>query len=212
MNEFDSLLRKKLLLLITGTSAGLAIDDHHLRHFILTSELELVLILTCLDTIANFFRAAPATGRDPAPVSARGAGFCLRQLPEAPIFQYWGSSVNLKWIVNGRCPTEEPIMRKLMLPDSVRARAAGVTLVFAILFAFSAWTFEIPTLAQPRVDALREHVRYLASDELTGRGVETPGIKLARDYIRASLPTRACAQGATTALTCRHLMSPPESR
>ena len=70
-----------------------------------------------------------------------------------------------------------------MLRDSVRARAAGVTLVFAILFAFSAWTFEIPSLAQPRVDALREHVRYLASDELTGRGVETPGIKLARDYI-----------------------------
>lgn len=70
-----------------------------------------------------------------------------------------------------------------MLPDSVRARAAAVTLVFAILFAFSAWTFEIPTLAQPRVDALREYVRYLASDELTGRGVETPGIKLARDYI-----------------------------
>ena len=30
---------------------------------------------------------------------------------------------------------------------------------------------------------LRDHVRYLASDELVGRGVDTDGIKLARDYI-----------------------------
>jgi Peptidase family M28/PDZ domain/PA domain len=74
-------------------------------------------------------------------------------------------------------------MRKLTICDQVRARAAAVTLVFAILFAFSAWTFEIPSFAEPRADALREHVRYLASEELTGRGVETPGIKLARDYI-----------------------------
>jgi hypothetical protein len=74
-------------------------------------------------------------------------------------------------------------MRNLMLLDLVRARAAAITLVFATLFAFSAWTFEIPSLAQPRVDALRDHVRYLASEELTGRGVDTPGIKLARDYI-----------------------------
>ena len=65
----------------------------------------------------------------------------------------------------------------------MRARAAVVTLTFVALFAFSAWTFEIPSLADPRVDRLRDHVRYLASDELTGRGVETPGIKLARDYI-----------------------------
>jgi hypothetical protein len=74
-------------------------------------------------------------------------------------------------------------MRDLTLGDSVRARASIVTLTFAVLFAFSAWTFEIPSLADPRVDPLRDHVRYLASDELTGRGVDTPGIKLARDYI-----------------------------
>ena len=74
-------------------------------------------------------------------------------------------------------------MRNLMLRHSVRARAAAITLVFAILFAFSAWTFEIPSLTQPRADALRDHARYLASEELTGRGVDTPGIKLARDYI-----------------------------
>jgi Peptidase family M28/PDZ domain/PA domain len=74
-------------------------------------------------------------------------------------------------------------MRNLMLRDSVRARAAAITLIFAFLFAFSAWTFEIPSLTQPRAEALRDHVRYLASEELTGRGVDTPGIKLARDYI-----------------------------
>jgi len=65
----------------------------------------------------------------------------------------------------------------------MRARVAVVTLSFAVFFAFSAWTFEIPSLGDLRVDPLRDHVRYLASEELTGRGVETPGIKLARDYI-----------------------------
>jgi hypothetical protein len=74
-------------------------------------------------------------------------------------------------------------MRKLMPSDQRRGQAAAVTVIFSILFAFSAWTLEVPSLAEPRADALREHVRYLASEELTGRGVETPGIKLARDYI-----------------------------
>jgi aminopeptidase YwaD len=74
-------------------------------------------------------------------------------------------------------------MRNLMLLNSMRARAVVATLTLAVLFAFSAWTFEIPSLTDPRVERLRDHVRYLASDELTGRGVETPGIKLARDYI-----------------------------
>jgi aminopeptidase YwaD len=74
-------------------------------------------------------------------------------------------------------------MRNLTLLNSMRARAVVATLTLAVLFAFSAWTFEIPSLTDPRVERLRDHVRYLASDELTGRGVETPGIKLARDYI-----------------------------
>src|SRR5678815_3871339 len=74
-------------------------------------------------------------------------------------------------------------MRKLTPRDIVPSRAAAVALVAATLVAFSAWTFEIPSLAQSRADALKNHVRYLASDELTGRGVDTPGIKLARDYL-----------------------------
>src|SRR5262245_64048572 len=74
-------------------------------------------------------------------------------------------------------------MLKFMPRDIVPSRAAVVALVAAILVAFSAWTFEIPSLAQSRADSLKDHVRYLASEELTGRGVDTPGIKLARDYI-----------------------------
>src|SRR5262249_13362356 len=74
-------------------------------------------------------------------------------------------------------------MRKLMPRDIIPSRAAVVALVSATLVAFSAWTFEIPSLAQSRADSLKDHVRYLASEELTGRGVDTPGIKLARDYI-----------------------------
>jgi Peptidase family M28/PDZ domain/PA domain len=67
--------------------------------------------------------------------------------------------------------------------NSMRPRTVVGTLTLAVLVAFSAWTFEIPSTADPRVERLRDHVRYLASEELTGRGVETPGIKLARDYI-----------------------------
>ena len=74
-------------------------------------------------------------------------------------------------------------MPNSLLRDFTRARAAASTLAFAVLVAFSAWTFEIPSLSKPRIDVLRDHVRYLASEELTGRGVDTPGIRLARDYV-----------------------------
>jgi hypothetical protein len=74
-------------------------------------------------------------------------------------------------------------MRCLTSHGRIRARAAAVSLGFAISFALSAWALEIPSLSQPGAAALRDHVRYLASEELTGRAVDTPGIKLARDYI-----------------------------
>jgi aminopeptidase YwaD len=74
-------------------------------------------------------------------------------------------------------------MRCWILAKSVRARAAAIALSFAVIFVFSAWTFETPTPVQPSLEALRAHSRYLASEELTGRAVDTPGIKLARDYI-----------------------------
>lgn len=45
----------------------------------------------------------------------------------------------------------------------------------------SGWTFDLAAPSDPA--ALKVHVTYLASPELTGRGVDTPGINLARDYI-----------------------------
>src|SRR5262245_36023873 len=87
-------------------------------------------------------------------------------------------------------------MRKFTPREIVRTRAAVVVLISAILVAFSAWTFEIPSLTHPGTDALRDHVRYLASDELTGRGVDTPGIKLARDYIAGEFAKIGLRPGA----------------
>jgi len=52
-----------------------------------------------------------------------------------------------------------------------------------LALAFCTWPSEIPSLSSSAADIFRSQVRYLASDELTGRGVDTPGIKLARDYI-----------------------------
>ena len=65
------------------------------------------------------------------------------------------------------------------------ARAAGAALVvaLAVLFALSAWTVELPSPSSSRLDRLRNHASYLASEQLTGRGIDTPGIELARDYI-----------------------------
>src|SRR5581483_6418722 len=44
-------------------------------------------------------------------------------------------------------------------------------------------------------DKLRAHVKYLASDELQGRGVGTPGGKLATDYIAAQLQAEGVKPG-----------------
>ena len=64
-----------------------------------------------------------------------------------------------------------------------RTKITTVALSLLTLFWLSAWALEIPAPLTPATDPLREHVRYLASDELMGRGVDTSGIKLARDYI-----------------------------
>jgi len=65
-------------------------------------------------------------------------------------------------------------------------KGAGITpLAGGLMLAFivGAWANEVPSLSSAAGDVLQRRVRYLASDELTGRGVDTPGIKLARDYI-----------------------------
>jgi aminopeptidase YwaD len=66
---------------------------------------------------------------------------------------------------------------------SRRTNTATLVVSGLVLFCLSSWALEIPAPPSSATDALRDHVRYLASDELTGRGVDTAGIKLARDYI-----------------------------
>ena len=64
-----------------------------------------------------------------------------------------------------------------------RSRATAVILCLFSVAAFSTSALEIPRAFSSAPDSLKVHARFLASDELTGRGVETPGIRLARDYI-----------------------------
>jgi hypothetical protein len=66
--------------------------------------------------------------------------------------------------------------------NSTRARVLGLFVSLGLLFAFSAWPLEIPSLTSS-IDVLKSHARFLASEKLTGRGIDTPGIRLARDYI-----------------------------
>jgi hypothetical protein len=65
------------------------------------------------------------------------------------------------------------------------ARRGATALVFVLLLLgrLTASALEIPPVVSSTSDSLKVHARYLASDELAGRGVGTPGIKLARDYI-----------------------------
>ncbi|HET7392751.1 MAG TPA: M20/M25/M40 family metallo-hydrolase [Candidatus Binatia bacterium] len=68
--------------------------------------------------------------------------------------------------------------------NSTRARVAGLLVCLGLLFAISAWPLDIPS-STSSVEVLKTHAHFLASDKLTGRGVDTPGIGLARDYIAA---------------------------
>jgi hypothetical protein len=64
-----------------------------------------------------------------------------------------------------------------------RSMISAVATSLVIVFTFSGWTLEIPTPASSPADSLKSHARYLASPELGGRALDSPGIKLARDYI-----------------------------
>jgi hypothetical protein len=57
---------------------------------------------------------------------------------------------------------------------------ATITLLLVVL---RTWATEVPSQTSAIADEILKHVRYLASDELMGRGVDTPGIDKARDYI-----------------------------
>lgn len=64
-----------------------------------------------------------------------------------------------------------------------RSRALVAGLCLLVLGALTASAFETPTGLPLAGETITRHVKFLASKELTGRGVDTPGIKLARDYI-----------------------------
>jgi len=66
---------------------------------------------------------------------------------------------------------------------NLRTLFAGLTLGLTIAVALSGWTLELVAQPPSATDELLRHAKYLASEELTGRGVDTPGIRLARDYI-----------------------------
>jgi len=66
---------------------------------------------------------------------------------------------------------------------ALRSWLTGLTLGCVIVVALSVWSQE--PAAPAATEELGRHAKYLASTELTGRGVDTPGIKLARDYIAA---------------------------
>jgi hypothetical protein len=70
---------------------------------------------------------------------------------------------------------------KFSVPLLFRALTLGLTIVAAL----SAWADELAKRELGASEELSRHVKFLSSAELTGRGVDTPGIKLARDYIAA---------------------------
>ena len=63
----------------------------------------------------------------------------------------------------------------------------GLTLGGTVAAAFTAWTREpaVRVSSPSASQDLAHHVKFLASEQLTGRGVGTPGIDRARDYIAA---------------------------
>jgi aminopeptidase YwaD len=67
--------------------------------------------------------------------------------------------------------------------EPMRARVLGLFVSLAILLAVPAWPLEIPSLFPSSVEVLKAHARFLASERLAGRGIDTTGIRLARDYI-----------------------------
>jgi aminopeptidase YwaD len=59
----------------------------------------------------------------------------------------------------------------------------GLALGAGATVGLTGWVGGLSAQAQSPAGDLEQYVKYLASETLTGRGVDTPGIKLARDYI-----------------------------
>ena len=67
--------------------------------------------------------------------------------------------------------------------QAVVTKLAASALSLFVLFLLAGWTPKVPSSADSSAAELTGHVRFLSSDELMGRGVDTAGIHQARDYI-----------------------------
>jgi hypothetical protein len=86
---------------------------------------------------------------------------------------------------------------KTRIPSLIdlRLRLAGLVFCLLVLGAISVRAFETPSLLPTAGAEIANHVKFLASDERTGRGVDTPGIKLARDYIAREFASHGLRPG-----------------
>ena len=64
---------------------------------------------------------------------------------------------------------------------TLRTLVAGLTLGISVVVALSGWSVEFSPPVPSATDEILRHVKQLASEEFTGRGVDSPGIRLARD-------------------------------
>src|ERR1041384_641 len=71
------------------------------------------------------------------------------------------------------------------LPSQFRPLILALLISFTPLVTLSGWSFQNGQQPISITEELRRDVQFLTSPELTGRGVDTPGIKLARDYLAA---------------------------
>ncbi len=87
-------------------------------------------------------------------------------------------------------------MSKLQPANRRLRRTAAALFGLPILFVLWGWTNEIPLSSPESIGReLVRHVRTLAADDMTGRGVDTPGIDLARDYIAGEFKRYGLAPG-----------------
>jgi hypothetical protein len=64
-----------------------------------------------------------------------------------------------------------------------------------LAIALTAWTAGAPLQTEDAASEIARHAKYLASEQLTGRGVDTPGIKLAQHYIAAAFAGHGLVPG-----------------
>ncbi len=65
----------------------------------------------------------------------------------------------------------------------IQPRKPLLVLILALFLLRTGWAESLPAQTQSNSEDLLRHARYLASDKLLGRGIDTPGIDMARDYI-----------------------------